>query len=214
MADSPIITCPACQKKFKGKGDLEGKKIKCPLCAKVFVVPGAKKTEAVQTTPAGDGLVAMAPTQAPLGFADDEEDDNDPNPYGVTDLDIAPRCPNCAALMADEKAFICLFCGYNTLTREVGKTQKTIGHTAGERFVHLFPGLAMALTGFGFILGMTYFSVVLPDMVQGSWLRFLDHESLRMWFTIMALGVIWGCGTFAYKRLIVQPTPAEKIKDK
>ena len=28
MADSPVITCPECHKKFKGKGNLEGKKIK------------------------------------------------------------------------------------------------------------------------------------------------------------------------------------------
>ena len=185
MADSPIITCPECQKKFKGKGDLEGKKIKCPLCAKVFVVPGAKKTEAIQAASPSDGLAALAPTPPPLGFVD-EEDDKDANPYGVTELDIAPRCPNCAQLMADEKAFICLFCGYNTMTREVGKTQKTISHTTGERFAHLFPGLAVALTGFAFIFAMTYFCVVLPDDVQDSWLRILDHESLRMWFTIMA----------------------------
>ena len=125
MADSPVITCPECRKKFKGKGNLEGKKIKCPLCAKAFVVP-VEKVESTQTKAMDAELRAETPSATPLAFADDDED-TDVNPYGVTELDVAPRCPNCANLMADEKAFICLFCGYNTLTREVGKTEKTIG---------------------------------------------------------------------------------------
>ena len=40
MADSaPAITCPRCQKKFKGKPELYGKRIRCPGCHKPFVVP-------------------------------------------------------------------------------------------------------------------------------------------------------------------------------
>jgi hypothetical protein len=34
-----------------------------------------------------------------------------------------------------------------------------------------------------------------------------------MWFTIIALAIIWGCGTYCYKRLIVHPTPPQKFKD-
>jgi hypothetical protein len=182
----------------------------------VFVVPSDKTAEPT-APPAGAALspspeAAPAPASAPLGFADDE--DSDPNPYGITELDIAARCPNCAQLMADEKAFICLFCGYNTLTREVGKTQKTLSHTPMEIFAHLFPGIAVALTAFAFIVGITYFSVVLPNDLYKTSFTFLDHESLRMWFTIIVLGLVWGCGTFAYKRLIVFPTPPPKIKDK
>jgi hypothetical protein len=211
MAASPVITCPECQKKFKGKGNLEGKKIKCPLCTKVFVVPAENKADAAQADPAE--LAPLAQSAAPMRFVDEDED-VDPNPYGITELDIAPRCPNCANLMADEKAFICLFCGYNTLTREVGKTEKTISHTAGERFAHLFPGLAVAVTAFGFIIAITYYCVVLPGIVYRGGLKFLDHESLRMWFTIITLSILWGCGTYSYKRLVVHPTPPTKKKDK
>ena len=103
---------------------------------------------------------------------------------------------------------------YNTLTREIGKTEKNIAHTVGERFTYLLPGLLVALTGLGFIAGLTYFCVVLPDVVAGSWMRFLDHESMRMWLAIIALGIIWGCGTYSYKRLIIYPTPPAKKKDK
>jgi hypothetical protein len=212
MSESPVITCPECRKKFKGKGNLQGKKIKCPLCAKIFVVPGENAEEEAPKAAADSGIAPMASPPAPLGFADEEE--NDPNPYGVTELDIAPRCPNCAQLMADDKAFICLYCGYNTLTREVGKTEKSVGHTTGERILHLLPGIAVALTAFLFIAGMTYFSVVLPGVVARGSLAFLDHESLRMWFTIIALAIVWGCGTYSYKRLVVQPTPPPKLKEK
>jgi hypothetical protein len=209
MADSPAITCPECRKKFKGKGNLQGKKIKCPVCAHIFVVPTEPREEAVK-------IAAMEPAPAPaapLGFADDDEDEG-PKSYGVTELDIAARCPNCAQLMADEKAFICLFCGYNTLTREIGATEKTLSHTPGERFAHLFPGIAVALTALGFIIGITYYSVVLPDRLYKTGFTWLDHESLRMWFTIITLGIVWGCGTYCYKRLIVHPTPPPKKKDK
>jgi DNA-directed RNA polymerase subunit RPC12/RpoP len=210
MAESPVITCPECRKKFRGKGNLEGKKIKCPFCAKPFVVPAGKKAEAAGLAPAA---LPAAPPPPAVTFADDDEDN--PNPYGVTELDLAPRCPHCAREMEDEKAFICLHCGYNTLTREVGQTEKLMSHTGQERFMHLLPGIASALVAFGFICGMTYFSVVLPEDVAKSSrsVRLLDHESLRMWFTIIALGLIWGCGTFAYKRLIVEPTPPKKKKD-
>ncbi len=210
MAESPVITCPECKKRFKGKGDLTGKRIKCPLCAKPFVVGVEKPAEVVEA--ASPGLAPeAAPPPAPLGFADEPEDDG--TPYGVTELDIAPRCPHCANPMADEKAFICLYCGYNAMTREIGVTEKTISHTGGERFTHLLPGIASALTAFGFIVGMTYYSVVLPDVVYKTSFTFLDHESLRMWFTIIALSLVWGCGLFAYKRLIVHPTPPVKKKD-
>ncbi len=213
MAENPVITCPECKKKFKGKGNLTGKKIKCPLCSKPFIVPAPSKSEAVKADAVKTEPAAMAP-EAPAPakkiFEDEEEDKN---PYGVTTLDIAARCPNCAQLMADDKAFICLHCGYNSLTREVGRTEKLISHTVGERFMHLLPGIASGLTALAFIIGMTWYSVVLPDMVYKSWASFLDAESLRMWFTIIALSLVWGTGLFAYKRLIVEPTPELKKKE-
>src|SRR5262245_54886849 len=125
MEAAAIITCPECTKRFKGKASLAGKKIKCPFCKEAFVVP---KDIASSAT----GVTAMAPAKEerkPIRF--DDEDDN-PDPYAVTALDIAPRCPNCANLMADEKAFICLYCGYNTLTRTWGKTEKVVGFVPGD----------------------------------------------------------------------------------
>ena len=45
------------------------------------------------------------------------DDEEDANPYGVTALDTAPRCPDCANEMESEDAIICLHCGYNSRTR-------------------------------------------------------------------------------------------------
>jgi len=215
MAESSVITCPECTKRFKGKGDLEGRKIKCPFCSKVFVVaPGATKTATAKTTqkaPAPAQAPAPPIAMAPASSADDDE--NDPNPYGLTHLDIAPRCPNCANKMADEEAFICLFCGYNTLTRELGKTEKTIGHTGGERFMHLLPGIGAALGLLFFILWQMYYSLLLPQALSTGWANFFGHESLKMWHTLITLAIVWPLGFFCYKRFIVHPLPPEKKID-
>ncbi len=196
MAESSIIACPECSKKFKGKGNLEGKKIKCPYCDKAFVVPARPG----------------APVAAPPPRADDDED-GDPNPYGLTYLDIAPRCPNCANKMESEDAFICLFCGYNTLTRELGKTEKIIGLTAGEKFIHVLPGLAAVLAIVLLIIWQVYYSLLLPQILSEGWANFFGHESLKMWHTLITLAILWPLGFFAYKRLIVHPLPKEQKID-
>jgi hypothetical protein len=36
---------------------------------------------------------------------------------------------------------------------------------------------------------------------------------MRMWATMIGLIIMWGVGIFAYKRLIVNPTPPEKKSD-
>jgi DNA-directed RNA polymerase subunit RPC12/RpoP len=195
MAEKPVITCPECTKKFKGKDDVSGKRIRCPFCSKVFVVPKA----------------APAPAADPKSrFADD---DGDNNPYGITDLDIAPRCPNCANPMADDEAFICLFCGYNTLTRELGRTEKVVAHTGGERLLYLLPGLLATTAVFLLICWLLFFSLVLPSIVKESWAEFTDHESMRVWETVPMLSTIWALGYYAFNRLIVKPTPPAKTKD-
>lgn len=203
MAENPVIACPSCHKKFKGKSDLSGKRIKCPFCATPFQVPNAQIP------------VAAAHTPPPIPEAranpfDDEEDDK--NPYGVSDVDIAPRCPNCAQLMESSKAFICKFCGYNTLTRELGKTVKVVSHTFGERFVYLLP----AMLGFVFIVlqtvAMIFYCVIVPTWaVPDSWWAYADAESLRLWLVSFSLFDIWPVGIFIFKRFVLNPTPPDKV---
>ncbi len=199
MAGNPVITCQKCGKKFKGKGDLEGKKVRCPFCKEAFTVGGDDDEE-------------MAAVSAPEAPAKEEAED-DINPYGAQEQDLAPRCPNCANEMESADATICLFCGYNTLTRQWGKTVKTVAHTKGQIFVHLLPGILCLLWMVLLLGGLLYFDLVLPGKVQGGWLFFLDHESLRMWFTIIAMGLFWVSGMFCYKRFLIEPRPPEIVKD-
>jgi hypothetical protein len=201
-----VITCPECDKKFKGKGDLQGKKVRCPFCKESFTVPDEDDEE--EHVQAGKPK-AKAAALEPAG--DKEVDDIDP--YGAQEQDLAPRCPNCANEMESENATICLYCGYNTLTRQWGKTVKTVAHTKMQIFLHLLPGIGAFVWMLMIIIGLLYYCLVLPLQVSGSWLGWLDHESLRMWFTIIAMGFAWGTGMFLYRRFFVEPLPPEIRKD-
>lgn len=187
MAANTVINCPECKKKFKGKGDLEGKKIKCPFCAKAFVVP----SQSVQA--------------AALAMSDEDEETG----YGVTALDVKARCPHCAKPMESETAIICLFCGYNTVTRILGKTEKVIGLRYSEVFWHQFPGMLAAFGCFLLLVGMLFFCLVMPKIGP----EFLDHESMRLWACSILMGGTWAMGTYAFRRLVLYPIPEEERKD-
>jgi DNA-directed RNA polymerase subunit RPC12/RpoP len=213
MAGSTVISCPECKKKFKGRADLQGKKIRCPACGENFIV------EAVAVDKPSSGpsppAAASAPAKKALGKPAWEEEDADANPYAVTELDIAPRCPHCANLMANEEATVCLFCGYNTQTRQMGAVKKTIQHTGGERFRWLLPGILNVVGMILFVNLALFYCLSLPDMVIGTaWAEAVfATEASRFWMVIPSLFAIWGFGYFAYKRLILEPMPPEKEKD-
>src|SRR5436305_206416 len=122
-AAAPTITCPRCQKKFKGKPELYGKRIRCPGCEKPFVVPSP------------DAKINEEELKDVLDFKEEEkeapvkeaikvpaarrffEDDEGPANYDITMEDLTPRCPNCANPLENADAIVCLYCGYNTSTR-------------------------------------------------------------------------------------------------
>jgi hypothetical protein len=224
---APIITCPACTKKFKGKEGLEGKRIKCPLCATPFVVPGgaAEQVKAGAPEPkvkksGGDLPIKLQEEEGTAPAAQkpqqrvtwDAADDNK-DPYKLGDFDLRSRCPNCANLMASEDAVICVFCGYNTQTREWGQTVKAVAVTPGQHFLHLLPGLIFALMLVIFTYGLLFFCLELPRFVLGvSWAEWLDHESVRMWIIGISLAFMWAFATIAYRRLLINPKPKEREK--
>ena len=100
MAEAITIACPECGKKINVASEAVGKKVRCKGCEHVFVVRAPAEKKAAKPAP------AKAPAKAPAAAkkapdpkaakpkADDDEED--PNPYGVTSLDLAPRCPDCA----------------------------------------------------------------------------------------------------------------------
>jgi DNA-directed RNA polymerase subunit RPC12/RpoP len=210
MAATAVITCPNCQKKFKGNADLKGKKIKCPKCDEPFVVE-LIFVDKPATPPGGEAVKAAAPAKKKP--SDWDEEDEDSNPYGVTHLDLTPRCPFCANEMESEDAVVCLYCGYNTQTRELGKTKKLFKTTGQDHFRWLLPGIACALTIVAIFVGYLYFCLQLPEVTKGHWTSFLDHESMRLWLCLMLLAGMWGIGIFVFKRLIIEPRPPEKVKD-
>lgn len=206
MAVGMVVTCSHCEKKFKPKSDVAGKKIKCPFCKEAFVVPADAEAKASKPAPEE---VKAAPVEAagPVATPPAEEDDN-PDPYGVKTVDIVPRCPNCTQEMGPHD-IICLACGYNTMTREWGKTEKTLGLTFQRQLVYLLPALGAATFVFFSVIFLIYYAVVSPYHVEKSMLEFTDSEAIRMWTTLIFLAWFWGAGMFCFKKFIEKPKPDE-----
>jgi hypothetical protein len=217
MAAGVVVTCPNCEKKFKPKSDVAGKKIKCPFCMEPFVVPAAKEAKAgkSKSEAAGSGkpVPAEAKASAPVVAAAPpvEDDDNDVNPYGVKTVEIVPRCPNCTQEMGEHDT-ICLSCGYNTMTREWGKTQKTLALTFQRHLKYLLPAIGAAVFAFFSVVFMIYYTVVSPYDVEGVPLLYLtDSEAIRMWTAVIFLFWLWCAGIFCYKKFIEKPKPDELL---
>lgn len=212
-----IVTCPECKKKFKPKADVQGKKIKCFFCKAAFVVPAAngakpdadKKAAAKSDKGKPDAKPGEGPSAPTIKSATEAELEADLNPYDVKHVDLVPRCPNCTQEMEDENATICLYCGYNTMTREWGRTEKTLGVTFSRQFMYLLPAIGSATFAIFTIIGMVYNAVLGPYDVQGTMMEFTNHESMRMWSTVFWLFVVWVAGVFCFKKFIEKPKPDE-----
>ena len=218
MAEAPVISCPECHKKFKSKADVGGKKIRCPFCKEVIVAAGAVASTAIQAK--GKGVAVPSKADDPdapipvLGLSKpaENEEEND-NPYGVTHLDLSPRCPNCANEMESADAIVCLHCGYNTMTREWGKTEKTIATSGGRHFLHLLPAILAILFVIFQTASMLYYCLVMPYHVAGTFMAWTDHESMRMYTVMFTMLDIWPLGYYAYRRIVLNPKPMEKKMD-
>src|SRR5687768_16006642 len=97
MTTTIAIECSECGKQLKVRAELEGKKVRCKECGHTFVVKSAaiKKAQPKKAAPPAPAK-PTAPAK-PSGPAADEDEYDNPNPYGVTTLDLTPRCPHCAA---------------------------------------------------------------------------------------------------------------------
>jgi hypothetical protein len=219
-ATAPIITCPRCQKKFKGKPELFGKRIRCPGCEKPFVVPSPdakideKQLQNVldfkEEEPEADVKAAIQIKQARQVFQEDEGPAN----YDIrrnADDDV-PRCPNCANEMESADAVVCLHCGYNTSDRTWGRTEVVKESTGQDRFMWLLPGLLCLLGIFLQVIGCLYYCLVLPDTLTTGW-EWMGAEACKMWTVIFALFDMWPLGMFAYWRLVLHPDPPEREAD-
>lgn len=215
MAAAVVVTCPECKKKFKPKTDVRGKKIKCPFCKEPFVVPGGKdanpdKPEADQETAVQAKPGEVKPAEAAV---DKSEYEADPNPYGVTNVELVPRCPNCTTEMGPHD-IICLECGYNTLTRQWGKTTKVAGLTWGRHLKYLAAPLAAAFFSLCCLIDTIWFTTVLPFTVgEEGWMASGNSEASRMWTTVIRLGWLWSAGIYLFKKFIEKPRPDDIVLD-
>ncbi len=82
------VVCQACQQRYPWRAEFAGKKVRCPKCHAIFVMPAAPGAAQRQSAPA----LALAPETA----------------HG-------PTCPSCGAPLAPQ-AILCVACGYDLRT--------------------------------------------------------------------------------------------------
>jgi hypothetical protein len=219
------IICPNCRKQGRGPIELEGKYIRCRNCKKSFQVKISAQAKAGQPGKEGPGIYAFAgegggtvqQEEAPLRVLPvmDEEEESS-NPYGITDMDERRRCPFCADLM-DEEDVICLNCGYNTQTRQHLRIERTYANTPGDVFLWLLPGI-LCVIGIFITIG---FDLAWWFLLEPYWWKPMDDFigltsislGIRVWEVVISMFVMWFLAKFAFKRLILHPTPPEMKKD-
>lgn len=225
MATTIVIVCPECGKQVKAPENALGKKVRCKFCQAAFVARkgggspaerGNKGKTPPSRSPAPKGKEEKPPAVEPVKPTVDD-DDNDPNPYKLVDVSLAPRCPDCANEI-DEGQVVCLYCGYNLRTRMKAKTRKIYYLTFGQHFLWLLPGIACALAVLLIIGFNVWYLLKINDVINWDtdpwYLAMWVIGGIKLWVVIMSIGLIWLAGTFAVKRLILHPKPPEVEKHK
>jgi hypothetical protein len=220
MPTPMLIVCPGCHKESQGSTDLLGKKIRCKACGEVFPVQKPVPAKAVATAKPGkkkeEALIPILDeVKKPKSSGRQEVDDStESKPYQVTDLDLATRCPHCAAEM-EAGGIICLTCGYNTQSRHRFETRKVIGHTGGEKFIWLLPGILCVICVLTFIGAIVFLWVQFPTLYKQNeaewWGGFFGFWA-QIWGSVVSTFIIWFSGRYAFIRLVFHPNPPEKIK--
>jgi hypothetical protein len=220
MATTILIVCPECGKQIKAPDNVLGKKVRCKFCQAAFVASkgGGKKPAGGKPGKPAAGKSAPVPAAKPSKPAIDDDDDDEDGPtlYGLTDVSLAPRCPDCANEM-EEGQIVCLICGYNTRTREKAQMVKTYDNTFMDKFIWLLPGIACALAVCILIGFDIWYLLKIDDLVgkDDSWyLTMWTHHGIKTWVVIMSLFGIYIAGYFAVKRLILNYKRPEVEKRK
>jgi hypothetical protein len=203
---------------------VRGKKVRCKKCGGVVPVPA---------TGGVDTRVRTEKAQAKATAAADHGDDDAANPYGVTETSLSPRCPHCAYELDPPDSRICLHCGYDMIKRQRRPSIKTYDRTSGDWFMWLLPGIA-CLLGFFAVIGtaifyhyyLPYFVLVereadllLADRLGAfnkdiAFSSYMFHPGIEVWLVVFGLWLMWKSGKFAFKRLVLNYLPPEKIKEK
>ncbi len=214
MASTVVIICPECDKRMNAPENILGKKVRCKSCQAAFVArassgkpPSKKPANPAKTSPS---------KPAPAKPSPDDDDEDDKNPYGMIDISLSKRCPECANEM-EEEAIICLTCGYNTQTRERHKTLKTYDNTVTDQVSWLIPGIVCVLVIIGTIVFDIWYLMNIEALLgdDDSWYKSMwAHGGIKLWVVIVSLFILFFTGRFAIKRLILNfaRPEVEKIK--
>jgi len=235
MAATIDVSCPECGKEIKVSAELEGKKIRCKACEAVFPAKPAKPTKAAKPAKAAkpdpkakarpdpkaakkpDPKAAVKAKAPPKKTGHDPDDlDDDGNPYGVTDLDLTPRCPFCAGEM-EEGDILCLECGYNTVTRQRTEVKKVFERTGRDWFLWLFPGVLSVISLILMIIFDIWYLMRFDDLFKDdpdNWIKLtVGYGGVKLWVVIATLfGMFWSI-VFIIKRLVLNPVPPEREKE-
>jgi predicted Zn finger-like uncharacterized protein len=204
MATPLTVACPQCKQQIKASDELVGKKVRCKGCGHVFVIAAGPAEKPKPAKPAS----APAKAKAPAAAADDEG--NDPYAFAETE-EVVARCPHCANEIEPD-AKICIHCGYNTVSRQRVETKKVIENTPADQFAWLLPGILSAFTVL-VLLGLSLiYCFLLPIWLKGGDWEWLTYGGFKVWFVIMCLFGMFFAGKFAVQRLILDPTPPERVR--
>lgn len=227
MAEPIDITCPECAKPMKVPGEFVGQRIRCRACGERFYVrTGEEKEEddspgmmamieEEQPKPEKKKPAAKKKPAKPAPRKDDDEEDDGKKEYGYTETELGHRCPECANEMDSEDAIICLYCGYNTVTRLRPVVKKMVAYTFWDWFFWLAPPI-LALLGIPTLIGIDvwYCLSFSYEADKERWYWFLSYGGIKLWMVIISMFFMFLLARFALKRLIWHPKPPEKIKHK
>jgi ribosomal protein S27E len=224
MAEILALTCPECDKTLKVPAEMAGKKVRCKFCKATFVAKGGKAP--AKAAPAKGAPAKAVPAKGkPKKDEEDEvipvqeekkpslDDEEDSNPYGMTEEYLGPRCPECANEM-EEGDIICLHCGYNVRTRERARTKKVVDITGMDYFLWWLPGIACVLAIILLITFDIVYCLKIEDWVDygkdtAPWYSFIGHFAIKLWLVIFTLFLMFFAGRYAVKRLILDNQPPE-----
>lgn len=221
MSAPVAIPCPNCKKGLNVPAQFLGKKIKCKHCEHAFVA----------NAPSAKPAAASPPPPPPPGEGKPTWDDEDEaaaggmaKPLGIIAESDTPRCPHCAIELDPPDAIVCTNCGFNNRTRAKAETKKVWAPTAEDWIFHLLPGILALAIAIGLIVLNVITATNMREWLEGT---FLEKEGLdaagRKTFYIapgafiffiaaISLAVFVPAAKFAYKRLVLNYRPTERIK--
>ncbi len=244
MATVVEIPCPHCEQNLKVPDTVFGKKVKCKHCELPFVVedpakkapklakpakpvakPAAKPAKAAAKAPAKPAASPPPPEKEKSPFMDDDDDEGAKKVELIHEEDV-PRCPHCAKELDPPDAKICLHCGFNNLTREQMVTVKVDGATTQDWALHLGPAIiAIAITVALIIVNIWFCSNVREWLVgsvmdkeekdaAGRPMFYIHPAAFMVTIGVISARLALTCSRFAYRKLVVEKAPQERVRKK